>query len=445
MPRSTRDLLHEHYQRLSNRFVTTNRSGDYARLVVPAGNADEPFHRWFHVKEAFSSKLLGRIVKDDGLNDRIELRLFDPFAGGGTTLLSGLLGSPGWSGSVRALGVERNPFLQFVASTKIAAACADGERVAADLRSAVKVVLASAGGLDEPVVPDQATLRNPLHYPPEALGSLLRLRVAAEQLDDGLTKDLLLLCVATSLEPCGYLRRDGRALRYDPARRPLAPHEAFGQRVDEVLADLIGNPGSHGAATVVLGDARDLHGSDASFGFDLALFSPPYPNNIDYTEVYKTEAWLMGLYADQAAFRAQRHGTLRSHPSVLFRDEYSYRARQDSRELDALVEPLLDVLPHDRYFNTRTRMLRGYVDDMLAVFQQCLDLALEDSRLVFVVGNSAHGKGHDRFEVAADLLLARAAEHAGWAVQEIRVARQLGRRGPGTEFMRESAVSLRPA
>lgn len=85
-------------------------------------------------------------------------------------------------------------------------------------------------------MPDQATLRNPRHYPPGALDDLLRLRTVAERLDPGLARDLVLLCVATALEPSGYLRRDGRALRYDPDRKPLDPVAAFEQRVADVLA-----------------------------------------------------------------------------------------------------------------------------------------------------------------------------------------------------------------
>jgi hypothetical protein len=70
------------------------------------------------------------------------------------------------------------------------------------------------------------------------------------------------------------------------------------------------------------GDARALHEielEDRTPAFpdnwaDLSLFSPPYLNLIDYTELYKIELWLMGHIADQAEFRKVRLGTLRSQP-----------------------------------------------------------------------------------------------------------------------------------
>ncbi|MEX2291789.1 MAG: hypothetical protein WD794_15870 [Mycobacteriales bacterium] len=446
MPASPHDRLRRHYKALGAGYETTDRRADYGRLVVPNGNAEEPFHRWFHLKEAFSSKLLGRVVKDDpDLAAKDVLLLLDPFAGGGTTLLAGLLGSPGWSGTATGVGVERNPFLRLVAATKVAAAVCDGDATAAKLRSAAARVLRKAPDAAALPLPDLVTLRTAGHYPSGAVEELLRLRAAAETLRPGLARDLVLLCVATSLEPAGYLRRDGRALRYDPDRKPVAPREAFAARLAVVLEDLNGRPARRTSARVVDGDARVLTGCEDARGFDLALFSPPYPNNIDYTEVYKTEAWLLGMYEDAKAFRAQRLTTLRSHPSIAFPETYGDASSADEAAVERLVAPLLAVVPTDRYTAGRTRMIRGYVEDMHAVFRRCAELANASSRLVFVVGNSAHGSGDDRFEVAADLLLCRAAELVGWRVEEIGVARDLSRRGRGSNLLRESAVRLRLA
>ncbi len=87
-------------------------------------------------------------------------------------------------------------------------------------------------------------------------------------------------------------------------------------------------------------------------------------------------------------------------------------------------------------------MIQGYVDDMLCVFTRCRELAKPTSQLVFIVGNSRHGGEQDHFDVAADILLARAAELSGWTVREISVARTLKRRGVGSSRLRESVVTL---
>jgi hypothetical protein len=88
--------------------------------------------------------------------------------------------------------------------------------------------------------------------------------------------------------------------------------------------------------------------------------------------------------------------------------------------------------------------VRGYFDDMLQVFQSARKTIRRDGTLVFVVGNSVHGMGEDRFVIAADLLMAALAQTAGWVVEEIRVARWTTRRGSGGDFLRESVVCLTP-
>src|SRR4051794_37910593 len=79
--------LARHYEELASSFTET-ATGDYASLVVPTGNSEEPIHRWFHLKEAFSFQLLTRVLKDTGLSELANLSVFEPFAGSGTVVAS---------------------------------------------------------------------------------------------------------------------------------------------------------------------------------------------------------------------------------------------------------------------------------------------------------------------------------------------------------------------
>src|SRR5439155_9892825 len=62
----------------------------------------------------------------------------------------------------------------------------------------------------------------------------------------------------------------------------------------------------------------DPPGSIDSESVGLFLYSPPYLNLIDYSEVYKLELWMLEFIRTQDEFRTLRLGTLRSHPSVTF-------------------------------------------------------------------------------------------------------------------------------
>src|SRR5437899_1184359 len=69
-----------------------------------------PRHRWYPFKEGFSAMLVANFLADI---QRFPGRLFDPFAGSGTSLLEAACW--GWD----SVGIEVNPFMAFVAGVKI--------------------------------------------------------------------------------------------------------------------------------------------------------------------------------------------------------------------------------------------------------------------------------------------------------------------------------------
>jgi len=88
-------------------------------------------------------------------------------------------------------------------------------------------------------------------------------------------------------------------------------------------------------------------------------------------------------------------------------------------------------------------MIRGYADDMLSTLKTAYDRMDMGAFLVYAVGNSLHGGTGAKFVIAADLLIARLAELAGFRVESIDVARYLKRRGVVSPFLRESVVFVR--
>jgi hypothetical protein len=441
--------LADHYRTLQSTWKVVDRTSDYARLVVPNGNSVEPFHRWFHLKEAYSSQLLVRLLKDSGYEPAAGMSLLDPFAGSGTTAVAALQVATEHACAAEVLGIERNPLLWTVAAAKAAGACA-GRALDPALRQAfhdVKVAARHRARRRFLACPASATLSNPQYFPPEHVDRILRIREAITTHASGDVALILRACLAAAVEPAGRLRRDGRALRHEPDRVPQDPGRVFSERVQVALEDLAGVDAASGdqLARVMLGDGRRAELAAGDRTFDWIVFSPPYPNNIDYTEVYKTEAWALGCYSDAADMKSQRLATVRSHPSVRFPDEYAFKARPDAAAVEAILAPLVEAVPQDRYAGGRRQVVTGYADDMLRVLASCRPLAKNDARLVFVVGSSVHGSASDgSFVIAADLIMCALAELAGWQVEEIRVARKLARRGQQSDFLRESVVVLRP-
>ncbi len=111
------------------------------------------------------------------------------------------------------------------------------------------------------------------------------------------------------------------------------------------------------------GDARQLVGGIEPL--DLAVFSPPYPNSFDYTDVYNVELWTLGYLDSPAKNTALRKQTLRSHVQI-YRDMSSNGVRsplllRTMQELEAASAKLWN--PHI------PAMIGAYTADMAVVLK----------------------------------------------------------------------------
>jgi hypothetical protein len=442
------DALEQYYSDI-NASVPIEEAPSYESLVVPNGNQGSAVHRWFHLKEAFSSDLLLRVVNDAGLAQAKRLRVLDPYSGAGTTATSVAEACRDRHGrNASVYGLETNGFLHLVGSSKLAAMQEPSVDFGSFSRAVSKRALSPRAG--ESPVPALSTFSRTDAFAEGDLRQLLRLKYAilememagAAPLDIALSK----VALGSIVESVSGLRRDGRTLRRAEKRNLFSPTEAFKLKTRQILEDMT-LPPSRALGRVMRGDGRRQCEIDGRFApFDLILFSPPYPNNIDYTEVYKLENWLLDFITDQQGFRDQRLRSVYSHPSLLRtsplpHDEFSPR---ENIFLSETVQPLLDAIPRDRYAEARKRMFQGYVADMYMTLCSSSARLSPTGCLVYVVGNSAHGSGEDGFVVAADLLLAKLGDAAGLRVQKVAVARHLKRRVATSDYLRESVVFLRP-
>jgi hypothetical protein len=398
------------------------------------------------MKEAYSCELLRHVLRETSLDTRRCLTVCDPFAGSGTTAVS-LAEAVEETSLERAsfVGLESNPYLHLVASTKLRALQApptDFSIVAQRIATAV-----GRREIEPAPVPTLSTFNDPRYFRAESLEELLRVKAAidreASRGASPLAVDLVRVCLGAIVEPCSSLRRDGRALRYEPSKPVTRPLTAFVAKAAEIEDDLPSAPLAI-AGTVHRLDARNP--GTEPFGeepLDLVLFSPPYPNNIDYTEVYKLEAWLLGFYDDQTRFKTQRWRTVRSHASLDFGDDAVDLPEELVSAADEVIAPVLDAVPGaGRYTAARQRTIKGYTYDMLRVLRGLAPLTAEGGRLVYVVGNSMHGgrDGESSVLIAADVVIGQLAALAGFAVDEIAVARIPSRRRSPSPYLRESVV-----
>lgn len=443
--------------------VDGSRRETLGPLVGSLDLRTRPVHRWFTFKEAFSPDLPSVLTGELGLQG--PLNVVDVFGGVATTALACQFDERIASG----VSVEYSPLAQFVGATKLSWPDLDPARLEALLHLVLSYDPTSGG-----TSPALSSFHNGRIFPPQTVRSLVSARDHLRSLDLApAERDFFLLGLAAVVEDLSGAMKDGRALRIKGTRtrRPSSlastpPRVSVEGRVRRALAgqwtamieDLECLGGSAVLASQtdsvhVRGDARCLNAAGGDplvpAGWaDFALFSPPYLNCLDYTELYKLELWLLEFVTTQAEFRALREGTLRSHPSIRF------AARPTDGEADNSVFEHAASL--SRWVATNgarrdvARPLIDYFRDMFEVWKQQALVVKKGGVAACVVANSTFSRRiRDRggglveawrFPVLTDVLLAGLAREAGFERSEIWPARDLRPRNARSGACRESVV-----
>jgi hypothetical protein len=417
----------------------------YGALVVPNGNGDQPVHRWFKYKEAFSADLLGQVLDDLVVrgSQPSHIRLLDPFCGMGTGLLSAQLLKRSYT--VEALGIDCNPLSAFVARTKLSWPQVDPEK----LRAMASDILSQSDDElnDLPVLSSIRTGRCISHYRSR---QILTLRAKLESCEQSAERDVLLLGLASCIEPVSKVRRDGRALRI-VAKARVSLKKLLADRWELMARDVEALKASHpspAGTSIWCGDGRKpaLAGV-ADSTIDLIVTSPPYPNNIDYNEVYKLELWLLGFATSPENFLALRRQTYRSHPTCSpATSEVDYEKDFSAILENGPLENLLGIVARrvKTLDSGRAKVLLGYLYDTWVTLQAHHRVLRSGGRAIYVVGNSLHGSMTARpYLIPTDLIFSTLGRMLGYEVDDVLVARSLSRRLSGNHFLRDSLVVLR--
>jgi hypothetical protein len=295
------------------RAVPIETASDFEPLVVSGANERVPVHRWFKFKESFSADLLRTVLESLALSEKKDLRVLDPFCGVGTTLIGSQELSNGIN--ISAVGIERNPFIQFVAQTKVRWPEMDSAII---LKIGTEIL--TKIGTSEGQIPELSSLRTGRCMSRHVAGRLVAIIDSIRSHGRTPNHDALILGVAASAEQLSKIRKDGRALRLVKKNRQLT-NKIVQEKWQEIASDVRFFQQIIPRAsipTVILGDGRCIANHQVEeCSIDLILTSPPYPNNIDYSEVYKLELWLLGFVSDQKEFLELRRSTFRSHPTIL--------------------------------------------------------------------------------------------------------------------------------
>jgi hypothetical protein len=350
-------------------------------LSSNVGAADLAYQRWFRFKEAYSPRLVMDALQE---NARRVTRCIDPTGGSGTTaLVCSFLG-------IDCDTVEVNPFMADLIRAK-------NQRYDTLALSADVATVLSARPLDVAVT-RYAEGPSTLIEPGEAGRWVFNKAVAAQLVAFADAIDAVAECHQPFLRVMlGSVLREvsnvvvsgkGRKYRRGWEKRTVTPGavvERMRDACNVAYGDVVRYSGRlKGTVTVHAGDARERVAELPEA--DCAIFSPPYPNSFDYTDIYNLELWMLGYLRSSQDNRRLRLSTMHSHVQ-LQRDTRVPIGRSATlaRTLDAIGES-----PSKLWHRGIPGMLQSYFADMEGVISDLSERILPDGLITVIVGGSSY-------------------------------------------------------
>ncbi len=349
-----------------------------------AGTDLLPFQTWRRFKEAFAPELIERAVAETPSRVR---HIVDPFGGSGTTALAAqFLGT-------LPTTIEVNPYLADLIEAKLAPI--DFSRAIELYRHIVEDVTESSMESSPVFNGAPATFVEPgkdgrYVFSQEVAGRILAYRAAIERVSDPTHRRLFRVVLGSTAVPSSNVVVSGKGRRYRMGwkERRHSSHsvdDLFRSKLLQALHDLRKFAARRCLHYRILrGDAREL--ADQIGPYDLAVFSPPYPNSFDYTDVYNVELWTLGYLDSAGANTRLRHSTLSSHVQLIRRFEPgSLQSPTLKRTLDALAG-----VRNKLWSQHIPEMIGAYAHDMEIVMRKLAGGVRSRGRIYIVVGDSRY-------------------------------------------------------
>ena len=183
-----------------------------------------------------------------------------------------------------------------------------------------------------------------------------------------------------------------------------------------MIYDINALPLYTGERTFYEGDARKSFSNIENNFVDLTVFSPPYLNSFDYSDIYRPELFLGGYVTSNDELRLIRQKTLRSHV------QYKWNTTDKSHSVWAQNIASKVYENRESLWNKDIpQMIDAYFFDMERILHESYRVSTNGAQLWFVVATSAYVG----IEIPVDLILADIAVQQGWTLLNVNALRKL--------------------
>lgn len=410
-------------------------SATYKSLVNYASDLNNPIQRWYRYKEGYSVRLMQKLFEEYGV--KAGDLILDPFSGSGSTLLQAKIDK------LEGYGFEINPFSAFLGRVKTQNY---SNKDLAGFANNFDHVIA-AGKNKKPVLLPKLSIIEKL-FNKDVLNFLLQTKSYIESIKEKKVKDLYMLAWLSVLEEVSHHRKAGNGLKIRKEIKSIPRDLVFAkkifiQKLDQIKEDLpyaINISKGVKEPKIYEQSALDLKEKIKKETIKAVIFSPPYANCFDYTEIYKVELWMGGFVSEYSDLSVLRQKGIRSHLNGYLRNQ---KVNQSSL---INLEKLIGELSKKDLWDPRIpNMVSSYFEEMFSVLKQIYDGLKKGGSCGIIVSNSAYGG----LVIPTDLFFAEYAEKIGFKVMKIEVARfiitssqQYKQTEKNKKYLRESIVHL---
>lgn len=415
-------------------FDSWTRKREVPTLGTNTGAEKLPFQEWHHFKEAFTPELVAKAANG---SKRELLRCADPFGGSGTTALTcQFIG-------VEPVTIEVNPYLADLIEAKLCTY--DSDDLVRSLGQILKMVHFAKPSLKRfatlpPTFIESHNKERWIFNKPVAYQIAAYLD-AIDTLPDSIHRRFFRIQLGGMLVNVSNVVINGKGRRYrrNWVSRFISPHEIdtlFCERSQKAILEVHTHRfRKEQKYTLIRGDCRQ---ATADIGLiDGAIFSPPYPNSFDYTDVYNIELWVLGYLSRAPDNRMLRESTLCSHVQI----KRAFPPPPKGSKHLAIVLKRLNGVRNDLWSPWIPEMVGGYFHDMKLVLEGLYSQLASEGEAWAVVGDSQYAG----VPVPTAEILAELAPTVGYKVVNIEAFRSMraSAQQGGQEELDETLIVLR--
>lgn len=419
-------------------------------------NSDLPFLDWYLMPESYSAPLIDRAIKRNDL--RPGDTIVDPFAGTGTSIVLAKLRG------LHGLGVEVNPFLSFAGNVKCrfrydtkvlrlewdrlqGRTAVESERE--DPIGGLFAVAGKIHGTSDGTLPARLAGERRPDMPrfdkwmsPKVAEKILLLSNGIQEIEDGPARDFFRLALAAILRPVGNMKLTAHAFGSVVIKEDAPVWRLFNSKVRKMIDDVEAFQASKkkvGRGKILNWDARRLDEvEDELLPAKLAITSPPYLNNLDYTMQTRLELFILGFVENMAGIQKIRREMMICDAKAVYREVTDGDYVKHFHTIQEIADSIEEKHRGKSWGWDYPFMVRQYFGGIFRVLKGMTAHLLPGAHFELVLGESAHSG----VKVPVPTIIGELAVSLGYDLEAIEVHRK--RRSSSHDFeLEESSVILR--